>query len=83
MTGKFRRIILAVKAHHTREAVRALKPHLAEDGTVLSAQNGLNEIIIAEEIGARAHRRLFREFRRGLARTGPHPVRQPRHRRGG
>ena len=52
VTGKFKRIILAVKAHHTREAVRALKPHLAEDGTVLSAQNGLNEIIIAEEIGA-------------------------------
>lgn len=52
VTEKFRRIILAVKAHHTREAVRALKPHLAEDGTVLSAQNGLNEIIIADEIGA-------------------------------
>jgi 2-dehydropantoate 2-reductase len=50
--GRFKRIILAVKAHHTREAVRALKPHLAEDGTVLSAQNGLNEITIAEEIGA-------------------------------
>ena len=52
VTGQFKRIILAVKAHHTRDAVRALKPHLAEDGTVLSAQNGLNEIIIAEEIGA-------------------------------
>src|SRR5919107_3579959 len=50
--GRFKRIILAVKAHHTRDAVRALKPHLADDGTVLSAQNGLNEIIIAEEVGA-------------------------------
>jgi 2-dehydropantoate 2-reductase len=49
--GKFRRIILAVKAHHTLDAVRALKPHLAEDGSVLSAQNGLNEILIAQEIG--------------------------------
>ena len=49
--GEFKRIILAVKAHHTREAVRALKPHLATDGSVLSAQNGLNELIIAEEIG--------------------------------
>lgn len=52
VTGRFKRIILAVKAHHTRDAVRALKPHLADDGSVLSAQNGLNEIIIAEEIGA-------------------------------
>ncbi|WP_210492650.1 ketopantoate reductase family protein [Microvirga antarctica] len=49
--GQFRRIILAVKAHHTRDAVRALAPHLTEDGSVLSAQNGLNEIVIAEEIG--------------------------------
>lgn len=50
--GKFRRVILAVKAHHTRDAVRALKPFLAADGTVLSAQNGLNEIVIAEEVGS-------------------------------
>ena len=49
--GKYKRIILAVKAHHTLEAVRALKPHLADDGSVLSAQNGLNELVIAQEIG--------------------------------
>ena len=49
--GQFKRIVLAVKAHHTRDAVRALKPHLADDGTVLSAQNGLNELVIAEEVG--------------------------------
>ena len=52
VTGQFNRIIVAVKAHHTRDAVRALKPHLAENGTILSAQNGLNELIIAEEVGA-------------------------------
>lgn len=51
VTGQFKRIILAVKAHHTRDAVRALMPHLAPDGSVLSAQNGLNELTIAEEIG--------------------------------
>jgi 2-dehydropantoate 2-reductase len=49
--GQYRRIILAVKAHHTQEAVRALKPHLAPGGSVLSAQNGLNELVIAQEIG--------------------------------
>jgi 2-dehydropantoate 2-reductase len=52
VTGRYKRIILAVKAHHTRDAVRALKDHLADDGSVLSAQNGLNELVIAEEIGA-------------------------------
>jgi 2-dehydropantoate 2-reductase len=51
VAGKFKRIILAVKAHHTRDAVRALKAHLADDGTVLSAQNGLNELVIAGEVG--------------------------------
>lgn len=49
--GQYRRIILAVKAHHTQEAVRALKPHLADGGSVLSAQNGMNELVIAQEIG--------------------------------
>jgi 2-dehydropantoate 2-reductase len=51
VTGQFNRVILAVKAHHTRDAVRALLPHLAPDGSVLSAQNGLNELVIAKEIG--------------------------------
>jgi 2-dehydropantoate 2-reductase len=51
VNGRFRRVILAVKAHHTQQAVRALKPHLADDGSVLSAQNGLNELLIAAEVG--------------------------------
>ncbi|MCP8939427.1 NAD(P)-binding domain-containing protein [Alsobacter sp. SYSU M60028] len=44
-------IVLAVKAHHTEAAARALAPHLAADGFVLSAQNGLNEITIAKIVG--------------------------------
>jgi len=49
--GRFERIVLAVKAHHTPEALEALAPHLAEGGFVLSAQNGLNEIRIAQQVG--------------------------------
>jgi 2-dehydropantoate 2-reductase len=49
--GRFERIVLAVKAHHTPEALEALAPHLAESGFVLSAQNGLNEIEIAAHVG--------------------------------
>ena len=45
-------IILATKAHHTPEAVRALLPHLSNLGCVISAQNGLNEIAIADVVGA-------------------------------
>ena len=52
LTGTYRRVILAVKAHHTRQAMLMLMPHLAQDGFVVSAQNGLNERVIAEMIGA-------------------------------
>lgn len=49
--GQHKLIILAVKAHHTEAATRALLPHLAEDGAVVSCQNGLNELTIAEIVG--------------------------------
>jgi 2-dehydropantoate 2-reductase len=50
--GTYARIVLAVKAQHTPAAAAALAPHLAADGYVVSAQNGLNEIAIAKEVGA-------------------------------
>ncbi|MGR3370106.1 ketopantoate reductase family protein [Sagittula sp.] len=52
LTGIFDRIVLAVKAHHTAGALEQLLPHLSETGYVVSAQNGLNERVIAERIGA-------------------------------
>jgi 2-dehydropantoate 2-reductase len=52
MTGTYRRIVLAVKAQATEDALATLAPHLAEDGFVLSAQNGLNERVIAQHVGA-------------------------------
>lgn len=51
VTGRHKLIILAVKAHHTEAATRALAPHLAEDGAVVSCQNGLNELVIADIVG--------------------------------
>ncbi|WP_332680582.1 ketopantoate reductase family protein [Bosea sp. (in: a-proteobacteria)] len=51
LTGSYSRIVLAVKAGATEAALAALKPHLAADGFVLSAQNGLNEIAIAKAVG--------------------------------
>jgi len=52
LTGTWDAIVLATKAHHTGGAVRALLPHLTADGYVVSAQNGLNELAIAEVVGA-------------------------------
>jgi len=51
LTGTWDEIILATKAHHTGAAVRALLPHLETNGYVVSAQNGLNELEIAEVVG--------------------------------
>lgn len=62
VNGEFRRIVLAVKAQHTDAALDALLPHLADDGYVLSAQNGLNEIAIAKRIGERRTMGCFVNF---------------------
>lgn len=52
LKGQFHQTFLCVKALHTKAAIAELAPHLAVDGLVVSAQNGLNEIAIAEEVGA-------------------------------
>ncbi len=52
LKGEFDLILLAVKAQHTKSAVEMIKPHLAAGGALVSVQNGLNELAIAEMIGA-------------------------------
>lgn len=51
LKGAFEHVVLAVKAQDTAEATRALSPHLAANGYVVSAQNGLNELVIKEVVG--------------------------------
>ena len=62
VTGTYHRIVLAVKAPATEAALQQLAPHLAPDGFVLSAQNGLNEIAIAEKVGAERTMGCFVNF---------------------
>lgn len=52
LEGRFERVFLCVKAHHTAAAARALAEHVSPSGCVVSAQNGLNERVIAEVVGA-------------------------------
>jgi 2-dehydropantoate 2-reductase len=49
--GRFETVLLCVKAQDTAAAAQALAPHLASDGVVVSAQNGLNERVLAEIVG--------------------------------
>ena len=51
LAGEFEHIVLAVKAQDTAEATRELAPHLAKSGYVVSAQNGLNELVIKGIVG--------------------------------
>ena len=49
--GQWDTIILATKAQHTEEATRSLAAHLTADGLVLSARDGLNELVIFADRG--------------------------------
>jgi len=49
--GVYETVFLCVKAHATEAAARALAPFVADDGVVVSLQNGLNELVIAEVVG--------------------------------
>jgi len=44
-------VLLAVKAQHTGDALDAIAPRLADDGFVVSLQNGVNEPAIAARVG--------------------------------
>jgi 2-dehydropantoate 2-reductase len=46
-------VLLACKSYDTEPMVRAVGPYLADDGFVVSLQNGINEDLIAELLGAR------------------------------
>jgi 2-dehydropantoate 2-reductase len=50
--GRWDAILLCTKALHTEAALDQLTPRLADDGVVVSVQNGLNELVIAERVGA-------------------------------
>lgn len=49
--GRYDRILLCVKAHHTADAARSLRPFLGPAGYVASFQNGLNEPVIGAVTG--------------------------------
>ncbi|GAB2442720.1 ketopantoate reductase family protein [Streptosporangium sandarakinum] len=50
--GPLRHVLLCVKAQATDGAAGWIAPRLAPDGFVVSVQNGLNERLIAEHVGA-------------------------------
>jgi 2-dehydropantoate 2-reductase len=51
LKGEFDTVFLCTKAPDTAAAVEALAPFVAEDGCVVSLQNGLNEQVISAKLG--------------------------------
>lgn len=70
VTGPLKKVYLAVKSIHTAEAIRQIAPFLAEDGYVVSWQNGLNEHEIASVVGRDRTIGSFINFSADLAGPG-------------
>lgn len=51
MSGTYDIIFLMTKQQHNAEVVQMLKPYLAEDGVLVTFQNGLPELQLAEVLG--------------------------------
>lgn len=52
ITSSLDLVFLAVKSHHTAQALEMIEPWIGEDSLVVCLQNGLNEEWVAETIGA-------------------------------
>jgi 2-dehydropantoate 2-reductase len=68
--GPLQTVFLCVKGHFTEGAIKEIAPLLAPDGYVVSIQNGLNEEIIAREIGAERTVGCFVHFAADLIEPG-------------
>jgi 2-dehydropantoate 2-reductase len=51
LEGRAELVLLCCKSYDTAATVRAIEPFLAEDGAIVSLQNGINEDLIAELVG--------------------------------
>ena len=52
LAGEYETVLLCVKAQDTRAAAKSIAPYLSADGYIVSVQNGLNELVIKEIVGA-------------------------------
>jgi 2-dehydropantoate 2-reductase len=50
--GKFDIGCIAVRSNYTPEALNTVLPHLADDGVLVSMQNGINPPLLQEKVGA-------------------------------
>ena len=71
--GKFDIGFIAVRSNYTPDALDAVMPHLADNGLLLSLQNGINPPLLEERVGP--DRALGVAIRMGCTRVAPGHVR--------
>ena len=52
INGKFDIGCIAVRSNYTPDALNTVLPHLADDGLLVSMQNGINPPLLQEKVGA-------------------------------
>lgn len=67
---RLRRVLLAVRCVDTAETLQLIKPRLAEDGYVISLQNGLNPLILQSSIGPQRTLGAFVNFQAACTQPG-------------
>jgi len=67
--GKFDIGCIAVRSNYTPDALDTVMPHLANDGLLVSMQNGINPPLLQEKVGA--DRTVGMAIRMGCRKVGP------------
>jgi 2-dehydropantoate 2-reductase len=67
--GKYDIGMIAVRSNYTPEALRAALPHLADNGLLVSMQNGINPPLLQERVGA--DRTIGMAIRMGCRKIAP------------
>jgi 2-dehydropantoate 2-reductase len=71
--GKFDIAFIAVRSNYTPDALNSVMPHLAENGLLISMQNGINPPLLEERVGP--DRTLGVAIRMGCIKVAPGHVR--------
>jgi len=67
--GKYDIGLIAVRSNYTPDALRTVLPHLADDGLLVSMQNGINPPLLQEKVGP--DRTVGMGIRMGCRKIGP------------
>ena len=69
IAGKYDLVMIAVRSYYTPAALATALPHLSDDGTLVSMQNGINPPLLEEKVGP--DRAIGMGIRMGCRKVGP------------